>query len=218
MGAVHAFTKDPEDIIVNTEAADCGKCHYRNEDHTIAASGGFIKHHEQYEELFQSKHAVIDCVQCHDPHTGVIQLRQAGEQTTRTQCENCHLDQAKHGGNEEVHNRIKVDCIECHMPKVTKSAVGDPERFTGDLRTHLMAIDPDLVEQFVENDDGALISEPALSLNFACRHCHNPDGLGPEVTDEELQDAARGYHIPPVVEEEVVEEEPQAEEAAADSG
>ena len=102
------------------------------------------------------------------------------------------------------------------MPKVTKSALGDPERYTGDIRTHLMAIDPDLVEQFVETDDG-LISEPALSLNFACRHCHNPEGLGPEVTDEELQEAARGYHNPLPVEEEVVEE-PQEEETEADSG
>ena len=42
----------------------------------VKLGGGFIQHHEQYEELFQSKHAVIDCVQCHDPHTGVVQLRQ----------------------------------------------------------------------------------------------------------------------------------------------
>lgn len=219
-GSLHVNNPYSFRPLIDRDSEACGDCHFRGVVEEIDASGGFIKHHEQYEELFQSKHAVIDCVQCHDPHTGVIQLRQSGEQTTRTQCENCHLDEAKHGGNEEVHNRIMVDCIECHMPRVTKSAVGDPERFTGDLRTHLMAIDPDLVEQFVENDDGALISEPALSLNFACRHCHNPDGLGPEVSDEELQEAARGYHNPPITEEavETVEEEPQEEEAETGSG
>ena len=60
---------------------------------------------------------------------------------------------------------LKVDCIECHMPKVTKSAVGDPERFTGDIRTHLMAIDPDQVEQFIETDDG-LISALTIVTEF----------------------------------------------------
>ena len=102
------------------------------------------------------------------------------------------------------------------MPKVTKSAVGDPERFTGDIRTHLMAIDPDQVEQFIETDDG-LISASQLSLNFACRHCHNPDGLGPEVTDEELQEAARGYHDPAQFQE-AAEEESPTEGTEANSG
>jgi len=46
-------------------------------------------HHEQYEELFQSKHIVLDCVVCHDPHAGVVQIRKADAQTTRTRCENC---------------------------------------------------------------------------------------------------------------------------------
>jgi hypothetical protein len=218
-GSLHVNNPYSFRPLVDRDSEACGECHVRGGSEEVNASDGFIQHHEQYEELFQSKHITIDCVVCHDPHTGVIQLRQTGRQTTRTECENCHIEQAKYAGNEEVHNRIKVDCIECHMPKVTKSAVGDPERFTGDIRTHLMAIDPDQVEQFIETEDG-LISASQLSLNFACRHCHNPDGLGPEVTDEELQEAARGYHNPPLVEEVegTVEEESQGETAETNSG
>jgi hypothetical protein len=72
-----------------------------------------------------------------------------------------------------------------------------------------MAIDPDQVEQFIELDDGSFISASQISLNFACRSCHNPDGFAPEVTDEQLQEVARDYHMPVPV------EEVPAEEAAA---
>jgi predicted CXXCH cytochrome family protein len=36
---------------------------------------------------------VVKCVQCHDPHEGLVQFRRAGEQTTRTTCVNCHFNQ-----------------------------------------------------------------------------------------------------------------------------
>ncbi len=185
---------------VDRDAAACGQCHNRGATEQVDASGGFIQHHEQYEELFQSKHVVIDCVICHDPHTGVIQLRRDGLPTTRTTCQNCHLDEAK-VQNNAVHGRFNVDCIECHMPRLTKSAVGDPERFTGDIRTHLMAIDPDQIGQFVEGEDGKTYSLSQISLDFACRSCHNENGFASVKTDEELQAAARNYHVPQPVEE-----------------
>ena len=135
----------------------------------VDASGGFIKHHEQYEELFQSKHITINCVVCHDPHTGVIALREAAEDdpsvaVTRTSCENCHVEQASNMKSME-----SVDCISCHMPRVTKSAVGDLDKYTGDIRTHLMAINPNQIGQFSEDGSTAL-SE--LGLDFACKSCH----------------------------------------------
>jgi pyruvate-formate lyase-activating enzyme len=61
------------------------------------------------------------------------------------------------------------------------------------------------------------VSAPQLALDFACRHCHNPEGLGPEVTDEELQEAARGYHNP-LMSEEVLEEEPAEETTTTEGG
>ena len=179
-----------------SDAAACGDCHFRGVVEEVDASGGLIKHHEQYEELFQSKHVTIDCVTCHDPHVGVIQLRNTGApNTTRTQCENCHFKESQNF-KIEFHT---TECIECHMPRVTKSALGDPEKFTGDIRTHLMAIDPNQIEQF--NEEGT-VALSQLGLNFACRHCHIEDGEASPKTDEELMEAANGIHQQPVETEE----------------
>jgi hypothetical protein len=190
-GSLHADNPRGVALKVDRHAAECGDCHRRGPVESIDASGGFIKHHEQYEELFQSKHAIIDCVQCHDPHDGVVQLRQAGVQTVRTTCENCHFQSAKYENNP-AHDG-DVECIECHMPRVTKSAVANAEKFTGDIRTHLMAIDVDQVGQF---DPEGTVALSQLSLDFACKHCHTPGGIL-ELTDDELVEAATGYHERP---------------------
>jgi hypothetical protein len=189
-GSAHASHPMSFGMDIDRDGAACGDCHFRGTIEEVDASGGLIRHHEQYEELFQSKHVTIDCVICHDPHTGVIQLREAdARQTTRTQCEDCHFKEAQNF-NIDFHTD---ECIECHMPRVTKSALGDPEKFTGDIRTHLMAIDPNQIEQF--NEDGTLALSQ-LGLNFACRHCHIEDGKASPKTDEELMDAANGIHDP----------------------
>jgi hypothetical protein len=80
------------------------------------------------------------------------------------------------------------------MPRVTKSAVGNAEMFTGDISTHLMAIDPDQIEQFNEDGSEALSQ---LGLNSACRHCHVEGGSATPKTDEELIEKANGYHDQP---------------------
>jgi hypothetical protein len=191
-GGLHIQNPDGVQMIIDRDAELCGECHVRNVVEEVDASGGFIRHHEQYEELFQSKHIALDCVVCHDPHTGVIQLRQAQVQTVRTTCENCHWRQAQYQ-DSQVHPTI-IDCIDCHMPRIVKSALGNPDLFTGDIRTHLMAIDPLQVEQF--NEDGSLALSQ-ISLNYACRHCHIEGGTATVKTDEELVDKAVGYHDQP---------------------
>ena len=191
-GSLHADNPYGVALQVDRHPAQCGECHRRGSIEEVNASGGFIQHHEQYEELFQSKHAVIDCVQCHNPHAGVVQLRQAEAQTVRTTCENCHFEKAKFQKNE-IHVALDVACVDCHMPRITKSAVGNSDEFTGDIRTHMMGIDVDQVEQFNEEGNVALSQ---VSLNFACRHCHVP-GSSVDLTDEELQAGATGYHERP---------------------
>jgi len=189
-GSAHVEYPRSYSMDIDRDGEACGDCHFRGAIEVVDASGGFIKHHEQYEELFQSKHITIDCVICHDPHEGVIQLRKADVQTTRTQCENCHSDEAENF-KIEFHT---TECIECHMPKVTKSALGNPDIFTGDIRTHLMKINPNQIGQF--NEDGsASLSE--LGLNFTCRHCHVEGGNASPKTDEELIEAATDIHQPP---------------------
>lgn len=202
-GSLHITNPQGISMQVDRDAEQCGQCHIRGEIESVDADGSFIKHHEQYEELFQSKHIALDCVVCHDPHAGVVQLRQAEQQTTRTLCENCHWQQAKFQNNE-AHISFRVDCVTCHMPRITMSAWGDAEKFTGDIRSHVMAIDPTQIDQFSEDGSTALSQ---IGLNFACRQCHGA-GYGREKSDEELLSAAYGYHDRPSP---VTEVEPEAE-------
>ena len=83
---------------------------------------------------------------------------------------------------------------------MAKSAWGDSEKFTGDLHSHMMAINPSQIDQFTiaKAEDGterqAVLAQ--IGLNFACRRCHGA-GLGMPRTDEELTQAATGYHDQP---------------------
>ena len=124
-GSAHASHPASFQMQVDRDSAACGACHFRGVPEEVDASDGLIRHHEQYEELFQGKHATLDCVQCHDPHVGVIQLREAeAEQTTRIGCQDCHYREAENF-KLTLHTR---DCVTCHMPRITKSAVGDAAR------------------------------------------------------------------------------------------
>ncbi len=195
-GSQHAANPQGVQMTIDRDAELCGQCHIRGAIEEVNAKGGFIKHHEQYEELFQSKHITLDCVVCHDPHEGVIQLRKAQEAdptvlTTRTQCENCHFKEGQFQ-DSQVHPNV-AECIDCHMPRVTKSAVGDASKFTGDIRTHLMAIDPNQIGQFTEDGSAALSQ---IGLDFACRSCHVEGGMATVKSDEQLIDKATGYHTP----------------------
>jgi hypothetical protein len=194
-GAASWHVNNPTTIkpVINRDAAQCGQCHTRGGPEMVPASDGFVRHHETYDELFQSKHSTLSCATCHDPHSGVVQLREADLQTTRTECANCHYTEAKFENNE-MHRRLDVQCVDCHMPRLVKNAVGDAERFMGDIRSHLVAIDPDQIEQFTEDGRYSL---PVLSLNFACKSCHNPDGLARPRSDEELRANALNYHARP---------------------
>jgi len=187
-GSQHAANPRGVALDIERDSALCGECHLRGGSEQVNAKGGFIEHHEQYEEIFQSKHVTINCVVCHDPHTGVIALRKANAEdasvaVTRTSCENCHFEQAANRKSME-----SLACVECHMPRVTKSAVGNAETFTGDIRTHLMAINPNQFGQFSE-DGSTSLSE--LGLDFACKSCHNG---GFAFDDAVLQAEANGYH------------------------
>ncbi len=193
-GSLHVANPYLVSPVIDRDSEQCGECHIRGSVESVNASGGFIKHHEQYEELYQGKHIVLNCVTCHDPHVGVVALRNAeeGTPTTRTECEDCHRSEATYQASN-IHPLV-AECIECHMPRVTKSAVGNAEMFTGDIRTHLMSINPLQIGQFSEDGSEALSD---LGLNFACRSCHVEGGSASVKTDEELIEKAFGYHDRP---------------------
>ncbi|NOY36897.1 MAG: hypothetical protein GXO83_04915 [Chlorobi bacterium] len=184
MGNVHAFTQDKADITVNTDKTLCGSCHYRNENHTIDASGGFIKHHEQYDELIAAGHNVLDCVSCHSPHKTSIYNGSPG---VEAQCTDCHTKTQKHNA--------AATCTDCHMPHISKSAVKTNE-YMGDIATHIFKINTDTTAAQFSTDGKT--ANPYVTLAFACYGCHkDPDGVGGSgsvKTLSELNALAKGMH------------------------
>ena len=182
---------------ITREAEMCGNCHSNGAKETVAASEGFVHSNQQYDELYQSKHLALKCTDCHDPHTGVAQLEQASLPTTRTTCENCHFKEAQY--QKEPHLSAGLACTECHMPRIGINAWGNADKFSGDTRTHLFAIDPNQIDQFVtvkEGDQENTYSSSQVGLNYACRHCH-VKGVGFPKTDEQLTEMANGFHDKP---------------------
>lgn len=186
-GSFHIVNPVAVSMEIRRDAQECERCHISVPQDELVVEGGFIIHHDQYGDLNRSKHRILSCVECHDPHAGIVQLRQAGVETTHTDCADCHVKQAR---NSAVPAHAGLSCKQCHMPHLIKSAAADPRRNIGDLRTHVVAIDSGQVDQF--DQDGNLAT-PHIALDFACRQCHIPDSAL-EKTDEELIGAATGYH------------------------
>lgn len=207
-GSLHANHPISYRMEVDRDAQACGVCHVDGTFSQAEVAEGFIQHQDFGGELFKSLHTLTDCVACHDPHAGVQQLRQAGLPATQTACESCHFDPAQYQ-KVEIHEEISLQCADCHMPRLILDAAGDVERFTADIRTHLMAIDPTQIEQFPNNGENV---HPQIAINFACRNCHQPggDGRGLPKTDEQLLGAAINYHQRPVVQEALPPSEPEA--------
>ncbi|MEE4216792.1 MAG: hypothetical protein V2I48_04235 [Xanthomonadales bacterium] len=185
-GSMHA------DIgMIDRSAEACGTCHHRTaapgDDNVIPASGGWIKHHEQYNEFLASgAHAeAMDCTTCHDPHKRAEFSIKEG-----MDCESCHDDIAGDYAMTPMAD-YQVACIDCHMPLATKSGqVTGPHQ--GDVQTHIFRINTDpAANMFTE--DGAFVAlddqgRAAVTLDFACQGCHDTASL------EELAKFAKDFH------------------------
>jgi len=165
-GDKHIEDPNHNGMTVNRDASACGACHIRGEKYLIPAKGGFIRHHEQYNEFYNSVHArFLNCDTCHDPHTKV----HYGEDGITRLCSECHNNQVN------VTAMASFDCTACHMPPAAKSAVGDTGKFTGDVASHLFRINVDKnAEQFytIGSDEYSYFY---INLDFACLRggCHN---------------------------------------------
>jgi hypothetical protein len=191
-GSLHISNPQGITMQIDRDSASCMKCHNQAMAELIPVADGFIDNHNVSLDQLQGPHLVMDCVTCHDPHSGVVSLHQAGESTTKIACATCHWEQAAYQKNAR-HAGMNLDCIQCHMPRLISIAQSDAESFTGDLRTHRVAIDPTQIGQFSEDGSQVL---PQIGLNFACRHCHG-GGFGIPKTDAELLATAIGYHDRP---------------------
>ncbi len=209
MGSRHAAAPSDFAMVKDTSSAACGSCHTRDPENRIAASGGFIKHHEQYDEWLHSPHnSAVGCNDCHDPHSSVkLDDMMPGNGTT-TSCTDCHMDYA--GANLK---HMDIGCVNCHMPKASKSAIAVTD-YQGDIRTHIFSINTAAVGKTdgMFNADGNLVKmdeggQSMVTLDFACYGCHGDGndggGSGSDKTLQELSDfvtgadgSGRGIHDP----------------------
>lgn len=155
---------------VDDSAAFCGTCHVRGDENTIPASGGFIRHHEQYNEHLAGAHASMDCTTCHDPHKrGEFSIKETAECGV-----SCHANKMESYMKTSMYD-YGVECKDCHMPFATKSAQQLAPHM-GDLQTHIFRIDTDpTANMFTE--DGLFVNldsngEAKVTMDFACQRCH----------------------------------------------
>ena len=173
LGSAHVADPRNSELAV---AENCGSCHVRGDVSRIDASGGLVKHHEQYEDLLASPHSTIGCTACHDPHKSAVY----GEGFKREEktCRACHAAQA----NLAVAPKAHSACTSCHMPPAGKSAVSitletkDGPLPVGDIRSHIFRINTDPGWQMF-SDDGKFVrldhaGRAHLSPKYACLRCH----------------------------------------------
>jgi hypothetical protein len=191
-GSLHAADPYGHLMVLDRSNQLCGECHIRGNPAEINTSNGFIQHHEQYEELYNSKHFSLQCIACHDPHASSIyeDADVNPNRGIRQTCDTCHWQQTY----SNARSHLRLTCTDCHMANAAKSAVGNLETFRGDISSHLFSINPDAsAPQF--NEDGTL-SMPYLTLQYACGQCHNGEHATFKLP-EELQERAEGYHTAP---------------------
>ncbi len=208
-GSQHVFDPQTFRMKVDDTPELCGRCHTRDSQNRVAVSGGFIRHHEQYDETIHSPHAAVGCGGCHDPHASVKYDDVAPGNGVTTECVTCHT------GFDTNLTHVKgfagaPDCTDCHMPKAAKSARAEHE-YRGDIASHTFTINPAAVgKSAMWTSDGKFVAldefgRGAITLDFACYSCHNdPAGVGgggSPKTLAELSAKATGMHgvLPKVV-------------------
>ncbi|MFQ6609230.1 MAG: T9SS type A sorting domain-containing protein [Fidelibacterota bacterium] len=215
-GSVHIGTMNPDDIdlVYERDINDgnglggqlpdpngddvnfmCGTCHNRNFDAQIDASGGFIRHHEQWDEFSATEHSELGftCVTCHNPHKRVLWDGDGIEMM----CETCHPTNVANNNHP-----AQLECTDCHMAQAAKSGTTLGESgYRGDVRSHLWKITPTAESMFT--DDGAYVRDDetrqaSLDIQHACLGCHNndPNDDIPNKTAEELVGFAGMMHTP----------------------
>ena len=214
-GSDHVAGPSSDNIVKDNSKELCGTCHFRDSEHRIAASGGLIKHHEQFDELTNSPHRFMDCVTCHDPHKSA-KYDQGGVKDQPT-CTTCHTDVEVKQESMAGH-----DCQTCHMPLSSKSAIvtvdfgsEDDTGHLGDIHSHTFRLNTDRdAEMFTE--DGTLVNLDAdghaiVKVEFACGNCHNGTVASDQSVDW-MYDNALVVHAggPTAVEEVASASQPQA--------
>ncbi len=166
-GGEHLKKPGKATIMIDRSADACGKCHQRGGlGPEPPAKGGFIQHHEQINELKAGVHKDISCIQCHNPHERAI--------NAKNNCAECHSDIAA-GYAKNIHGKQGTRCVECHMPKATKTAIS-VATYTADVRTHIFKINVDpkaeMFKTVVDGDKKSQFAQGFVTVEYACLSCH----------------------------------------------
>ncbi|BHH84414.1 cytochrome c3 family protein [Desulforhopalus sp. 52FAK] len=168
-GMEHLRNPVKETINKVTEVDLCGKCHQRGgTGPEPPAKGGFIRHHEQINELKAGAHGDLSCVECHNPHERAILVK-------KNLCADCHEDISVNYA-KTLHGKQGTECIECHMPKASKSAISVAS-YTGDVRTHIVKIntaaDANMFKEVEKNGKKATYAKGFVTVEYTCLSCHS---------------------------------------------
>jgi hypothetical protein len=219
----------------------CAKCHVRSTNTNLeggecggdgnaailtngaVASGDWISHHEQYNELVgyngDGVHVTLTCTTCHDPHkraTTVIEsvrgvlgitdnhLSAETRGAVKVSCQSCHPGKTQAKTTAMTTGHLNVTCVDCHMAEATKTATNSSIAGWGrkaDLKTHIFKIDPAQSAITRTNADTKTIAQNYITPRYACGKCHDSAIYGSVIagpTDEPTAQAdATGYHTGP---------------------
>jgi len=173
-GELHAADPYNVGLTIDRSSEQCGKCHIRGDVAQIPASGGFIKHHEQWNEMFTTKHQALSCIDCHDPHIGLHPNNPDRDMAIKVKCEGCHLDEAESFTLSDIEQHHAgasgaPTCISCHMAKAVKSAKA-AGTYEGDVHSHLWRINTAADAEMFTPDSA--YANGYLTLEYTCLTCH----------------------------------------------
>ncbi len=168
-GSNHVGSPSKDNIIVDTSAELCGRCHTRGDSQNrVEAEDGLIKHNQQFDELLTGGKAAFKCVRCHNPH---VSVQNNPQDAIIIDCTTCHTETIN-----QFHIAAGVDCIDCHMPLAVKkqTSTGAGDNLKGDTRAHLYSVDTaaEPAAMFFQ-EDGKTYTNGFLTLNFTCLGCHD---------------------------------------------
>lgn len=201
-GSQHASDPAKFGMMVDTSSNLCGRCHTRDAQNRVAVSGGYIRHHEQFDEMIHSPHAAVGCNNCHDPHASVVYDAQALGMGVKADCISCHT-----GYDTNLQHNNMPTCTDCHMPLAAKSARATSNPYVADIASHTFMIETAAVDKSAMwTSDGKFLAQDEqgrgrVTLDFACYSCHKDDqDVGGSFSQQSLQDLstkATGIHTPP---------------------
>jgi hypothetical protein len=159
----------------------------------IQSSGDpeLIRHHEQYDEILavnpaspesgstrtNLSSAMWNCLTCHNTHTTTVYQDISGDPpgaaNLNSDCMVCHP--TNDPNLAKTFSMKGLTCMNCHMPKMVKSATSTAAVGTGpvlgDIKVHLFKIDMTKDSETEQFSGG--FANPWITKKFACLTCHN---------------------------------------------